>query len=54
MLVEKSYKLFKDFNESVLTISFLTDITAGKLDLSEKFVRSTISLIMDQVLHVFL
>ena len=53
MLVKNMRKLFKHFNYSVLIISFLTNLTAGKLDLLEKFVWFTICLIMDQVLDVF-
>ena len=49
MQVKKLYKLFKNYSKSILIILFLTDITAGKFDLMEKFVRSTISLIMDQM-----
>ena len=54
MLIKNSHKLSEQLNESVLTISLLTDFTADKLDLLEKYVWSTILLIMDQVLNVFL
>ena len=54
MFVKNLHRLPKNLNEFILTILFLTDITVGKLDLLEKFVWTTISLIILQVWDVFL
>ena len=48
MLVKIRINILKKCNESVLTISFLTDIAGNKSLSLEKFLWSTISLIMDK------